>query len=320
MQLPSGYRLRAPVIEDGPAIADMLNTETVALTGVPLASLEWVTTAWTAPGARLDRDFGVITDSGGAIAGYFLIEFEPPFSTVFVIGAVALSHHDRGIGSAIVEEVERRGRELAAGREDVTLRMGVLAGEPRVAALLTAHGFHEVRVFWSMTLRFDGPPPPPADLAGIDVRTLVAGQEREVYACAAEAFEDHWGDGFSSEESFLHRHVDASDTFDPELWFLAWKGERLVGLLLANADAEEDPELGYVGLLGVRREARGNGIGEALLRRSFVRFYELGKRGAQLVVDSESSTGANRLYERVGMTAQPRFANWDRPLFAVTGR
>ena len=208
--------------------------------------MEWVTTAWTAPGARLDRDFGVITDSDGAIAGYFLIEFEPPHTTVSVIGAVALPHHNRGIGSAIIEEVERRGRERAAGHENVTLRMGVLAGEPRVAALLTAYGFREVRVFWSMTLRFDGPPPPPADVAGIDVRTLVPGQEREVYECAAEAFEDHWGDGFSSEQSWLHRHVYASDSFDPELWYLAWEGERLVGLLLAAADAEEDPELGYV--------------------------------------------------------------------------
>jgi mycothiol synthase len=314
MDLPPGYRLRAPVIEDGPAIADMVNEETMALMGVPLASVEWVTTAWTAPGARLDRDFGVITDNDGTIVGYFLIEFEPPHTAVSVIGAVALSHHNRGIGSAIIQEVERRGRELAAGHENVILRMGALDGEPRVAALLTAHGFREVRVFWSMSLRFDGPPPPPTEVAGIDVRTLVRGQELEVYRCAAEAFEDHWGDGFSSEESWLHRHVDASDSFDPELWFLAWRGDRLVGLLLANADAEEDPELGYVGLLGVRREARGRGIGEALLRRSFVRFYELGKLGAQLVVDSESSTGADRLYERVGMTAQPRFSNWDRPL------
>ena len=87
-----------------------------------------------------------------------------------------------------------------------------------------------------------------------------------------------------------------------------------MGVLLAAAESEEDRELGYVGWLGVRREARGRGIGEALLRRSFVKFYELGKLGAQLVVDSESSTGANRLYERVGMTAQPRFANWDRVL------
>ena len=314
MDLPPGYRLRAPVIEDGPAIADMLNEETVALTGVPVASVEWVTTAWTAPGARVDRDFGVITDSRGAIAGYFMIDFEPPQSTMTVIGAVALSHHNRGIGSAIIQEVERRGRDRAAGRKDITLRMGVLAGEPRVAALLTAHGFREVRVFWSMSLRFDGPPPPPADVPGIDVRTFVPGQEREVYVCAAAAFEDHWGDGFPSEQSWLHRTVYASDTFDPELWYLAWESERLVGLLLAAADSEEDPELGYVAWLGVRREARGRGLGEALLRRSFVKFHELGKLGAQLVVDSESSTGANRLYERVGMTAQPRFANWDRSL------
>jgi mycothiol synthase len=314
MDLPPGYRLRAPVIEDGPAIVDMLNEETVALTGVPVASLEWVTTAWTAPGARLDRDFGVITHEGGAIAGYFMLAFEPPHTTVFVIAAVALAHHNRGIGSAIVAEVERRGRELAAGHDDVILRIGALAGEPRVAALLTANGFREVRVFWSMTLRFDGPPPPAADVAGIAVRTLVPGQERQVYECAAAAFEDHWGDGFSSEESWLHRHVHASDTFDPELWYLAWEGELLVGVLLAAAESEENPELGYVGWLGVRREARGRGIGEALLRRSFVKFYEAGKLGAQLVVDSESSTGAARLYERVGMTAQPRFANWDRAL------
>jgi GNAT superfamily N-acetyltransferase len=314
MPLPPGYRLRAPVIEDGPAIADMLNAETVALTGVPLASVEWVTTAWTAPGARVDRDFGVITDGDGMIAGYFMIQFEPPFTTVFGIGAVALPHHDRGVGSAIVEEIGGRGREIAVGRENVTLRMGVLAGEPRVAELLTAHGFHEARVFWSMTLRFDGPPQAPADIAGIDVRTLDRGQERQVYECAADAFRDHWGDGFSSEDSWLHRHVHASESFDPDLWYLAWEGERLVGMLLSAADSEEDPELGYVGLLGVRREARRRGVGEALLRRSFVTFYELGKRGAQLVVDSESSTGADRLYERVGMTAQPRFANWDRAL------
>jgi mycothiol synthase len=293
VDLPPGYRLRAPVIEDGPAIADMLNEETVALTGVPVASVEWVTTAWTAPGARLDRDFGVITDEGGVIAGYFMLDFQPPHTTVFVIAAVALSHHNRGVGSAIVAEVERRGRELAAGHDDVTLRIGA---------------------FWSMTLWFEGPPPPPADVAGIDVRTLVPGQERQVYECAAAAFEDHWGDGFSSEQSWLHRHVHGSDTFDPGLWYLAWEGELLVGMLLAAAESEEDPELGYVGWLGVIREARGRGIGEALLRRSFVKFYELGKLGAQLVVDSESSTGANRLYKRVGMTAQPRFANWDRPL------
>ena len=99
-------------------------------------------------------------------------------------------------------------------------------------------------MFWSMTLRFDGSPPPPADVAGIDVRTLVPGQERQVYECSAAAFEDHWGDGFSSEQSWLHRHVHASDTFDPDLWFLAWEGEALVGVLLAAADPRRIPSSG----------------------------------------------------------------------------
>src|SRR4051794_41412854 len=92
MELPPGYRLRPPVIEDGPAITDMLNEETLALTGVPVASLEWVTTVWTAPGARLDRDFGVITDSGGGVARYFMIEFDPPQTQGSGIGAAAPVH------------------------------------------------------------------------------------------------------------------------------------------------------------------------------------------------------------------------------------
>ena len=33
-----------------------------------------------------------------------------------------------------------------------------------------------------------------------------------------------------------------------------------------------------------------------------------------LHVDSDSLTGATRLYERVGMTAHPRFATWEKDL------
>ena len=141
MQLPPGYRLRAPVIEDGPAIADMLNNETVALTGVPLASVEWVTTAWTAPGARLDRDFGVITDSGGAIAGYFMIEFEPPFTTVFRDrrgGAVAprprnrVGHHRGGRAARPGAGRRSRGRHPPDGGACGRAAGGGAADRPRI--------------------------------------------------------------------------------------------------------------------------------------------------------------------------------------------
>jgi hypothetical protein len=40
----------------------------------------------------------------------------------------------------------------------------------------------------------------------------------------------------------------------------------------------------------------------------------LGSRGAELHVDTDSLTGATRLYARVGMTAHPRFARWEEEL------
>src|SRR4051812_50020087 len=109
MELPPGYRLRPPVIEDGPAITDMLNEETLALTGVPVASLEWVTTVWTAPGARLDRDFGVITDSGGAVGGRLMIEFEAAQTPGSGGGAGGMGDHNRRVAAGSTEGGGRRG-------------------------------------------------------------------------------------------------------------------------------------------------------------------------------------------------------------------
>ena len=46
----------------------------------------------------------------------------------------------------------------------------------------------------------------------------------------------------------------------------------------------------------------------------FGALYALGSRGAELHVDADSVTGATRLYERVGMSAHPRFATWEKEL------
>ena len=58
--------------------------------------------------------------------------------------------------------------------------------------------------------------------------------------------------------------------------------------------------------------ARGQGIGAALLRRSFADFAARGVRGLYLAVDAESPTGATALYERVGMSVVKRWDLWER--------
>ncbi len=317
MALPEGCCLRPARLADGPAVMRMLNEETEALIGVPLADLDWVTGPWTAPGAD-DHVYAVVEDAGGAIVGYLLTECRPPYAEVFGLGVVAVPHHGRGIGAAMVAEIERRGRDLArrapAGRR-VVLRMGALADEPRVSALLAERGYAEVRRFWLMRIEFGEPPHPPAPLPGVAVRTLERGQEAAVYRCLTDAFRDHWGWDETPEAEWIHHHVDV-DEFEPAWWLLAWAGDRLAGALLSRPRSVQEPELGYVNELGVRREFRRRGIGEALLRSCFHRLHAHGSRGALLHVDAESVTGAERLYERVGMTAVPQFATWERELVA----
>jgi mycothiol synthase len=317
MGFPNGYSVRPPQTQDGPVIVDMINEESVALSGVAFTSLEWLAGRWTAPGVDLARDFGVVVGPAGDIAGYFFLDSEPPHTSVFSIGAVALAHHGRGVGGAIVEELERRARDYAAEAppgEPVIWRMGGLAEEPLVARLLAEHGFEQRRVFWVMKRWFDGPPPPADDVPGIEFGVIAPGREGDVYDCLAEAFEDHYGDGLEPLDVWLHTHVTVVELHDPSLWHVARRDGEVVGALLGLPAADEDPTLGYIELFGVRRAERGRGIGQSLLRRSFAQFYERGRAGVMLFVDSESTTGATRVYERAGMTSRPRFANWERVL------
>lgn len=73
-----------------------------------------------------------------------------------------------------------------------------------------------------------------------------------------------------------------------------------------------NPDLGWVAMLAVRREWRRRGIGHALLARAFDAFAERGLTRAGLGVDAESPTGANALYEDVGMSATRRFDIYER--------
>ena len=320
MPLPQGYTLRPARLSDAEAVVQMLNEETEALIGVPLADMHWVTNPWTAPDAD-QHVYEVMVDPGGAIVAYIQVEFHPPHTEVFGIGAVALTHHGRGLGAAALEAIEDHAGRLAgrAGAgQPVMMRMGALADEPRVSALLRERGYVEVRRFSRMQIDFDSTPEPPAPVAGVDIRQFVHGQEGEVFRCLVEAFEDHWGDEQETEEGWIHHHM-AEDRLFPDLWLLAWQGDQLAGALVARPTAVQEPTHGYVGELGVRRAFRGRGIGEALLRESFGRFYDRGCQGALLHVDSDSPTGANRLYERVGMTVTPQFATWEKVLVAGTG-
>jgi mycothiol synthase len=316
VSLPSGFRLRPALDEDAAAVAAFASDETEAFIGARVVSAQWLLRNWTAPSVNRKQDIAVVEAPGGRLCGCLSVQADPPYTRVFALGMVARPYHGRGLGAAIVAENELRARRFVALADPgvrVVIHTGALADEPRVSALLAAHDYREVRRTTLMRIDFEGEPAPPAALAGINVRPLRPDEAEELFAVHCEAFADHWGEGEETYEDFRHRMLDRPD-FDPELWLLAWHGEKLAGYLGAQEEAVEDPRRGYVALLGVRRAYRRRGVGETLLRHAFQVLFLREKHGCDLHVDADSLTGATRLYERVGMGAHPRFALWEKQL------
>ena len=102
-------------------------------------------------------------------------------------------------------------------------------------------------------------------------------------------------------------HWIQTNKHDPALTFLALDGDEIAGVAVNRYR-----DIAWVGQLAVRRPWRKRGLGLALLLHSFNEFYERGDRTVGLSVDSESWTGATRLYEKAGMHVTRRFDMYEK--------
>ena len=75
----------------------------------------------------------------------------------------------------------------------------------------------------------------------------------------------------------------------------------MAGSCLGNAKTIEWPDSGKVGSLSIRRPFRRRGLARALMYHALGEFYRYGIRRVITDTDADSFTGANRLYQQVGM-------------------
>ena len=113
-------------------------------------------------------------------------------------------------------------------------------------------------------------------------------------------------------EAWASQNLVQDEDGDFSLWRIAWDGSDVAGVCINRPRHGDDDSMGWIGVLGVRRPWRRQGLGEALLRESFLAFRERGKRAAGLGVDAENTTGAVALYERVGLRVVRRSDTWER--------
>ncbi len=317
MNAPEGFTARPALVEDAEGIAHLVNEVNVSEVGVPWTTPDEIRTALTAPGHEPDDDAVLVADDG-AFAGYMTAWLDEPLSTIGLIVFVRPDLWGQGLSAWLLRSGEATARERIAKlrpSSPVHLQVARWASNELALPLFEELGYRYVRTFHQLRIELGERSEALRVPDGIEIRTFDPDRDAHaVHAALSEAFEDHWGSGFDPFDVWHHDQIDAAGpAFDPSFWFVAFEGDDVVGVACCRERSTSSPDAANVDELGVRRAWRGRGIARALLLTAFAEVRRRGIDAVELTVDSESLTGATRLYESVGMRQGPRsFERWEK--------
>jgi mycothiol synthase len=291
--------LRPTSVDEAPAIKALLEEHALASFGEPELSEEEVR-SWF---GQKNLEFRVV-ERDGDLVGYLDIQLQE--SGRFPADVRTL---DAEAAALLLAEAEQIGRERGAN----VVRSFVQGDDPVLRPVLEEAGWQPIRYSFQMQIDLDGELPAPEWPDGLSPRNLQPGEEERVYEAHMDAFADHWEHHRYTYEDWRNFNV-GRHSFDPSLWWLVDEGDELAAISLNAWHFSGDPQFGWVHVLGVRPQWRKRGVGTALLHHSFRDFASRGATRVGLGVDGENTTGAVRLYERVGMHVVRRNDTYERKL------
>lgn len=314
------FKMRAPVMDDLETVAALINADTIAQHGNPEITLEELRLEWEDPEFNLATDTLVVFGPDGRAAGFgeFWDDPERRAEQIQTNLYIHPDYYGQRVGNYLLQWAERRAQEALtkAGRESASgLRGSIWSGNQEQKQAYKQEGFEIIWNTLRMQIELKEAPPTPQWPEGINVRRFVPEQDEQiVYDLRQIAFADMRGFVSIPLEVWVYHLIKSEAHFDPDLWFLAFAGDELVGYCLCNPGLTEDPELGWVKNLAVRRDWRKRGLGHALLLHAFGELYQRDFSRVGLSVDSQSPTGAHRLYERVGMRPVRRRDHYEKQI------
>ena len=249
-----------------------------------------------------------VRDAAGALVAYARFELPPEGADAEAELVVAPAARRHGLGTALVTRLE----ELAGDRP---LRVWAHGELPGSAELARARGYHRDRVLLQMRRPLDGvdPDPRPDLPPGVTVRPFRPGTDEEPWLRVnSRAFAFHPEQGRWTTADLALRESEA--WFDPAGFFLAWRGEDLLGFHWTKvhpAGEAGDEPIGEVYVLGVDPDAQGMRLGRALTDVGLAHLRAQGLSHVLLYVE-EDNAAAVALYERTGFTRHTVDVNWRR--------
>jgi mycothiol synthase len=314
---PPGIHTRPPERGDAEAVAAVIHAAETAACGHSLVSSGDLLFDWADPRFSLARDAWVAVDTREQVVAYACSFGTDPANAIDLTCVVHPDADGGGLDAHLMGLVLHRAAgqadEAGVDRHDVTLAVACVRGDARRRHLFERLGFVHTRVFLRMAIAAEDLPEAPPWPDGITVTAFRPGaDDHALHEVIQEAFLDHYHaapvpfDVWSAQ-------VFGDEDFDPELVLVARDGGEAVGAVVALPI----PAAGYVDQLAVRRPWRGRGLGTALLVHALHLLAARGYEHLYLGVDSQSMTGADRLYRRIGMRSQRENDLYERRLGAA---
>jgi ribosomal protein S18 acetylase RimI-like enzyme len=297
--------VRPATLADAPFICALLNAVDIAEIGRADTELHTVETDLAHPEVDLAQDSWLVHEDADLVA-YGILWSDSGEGDIGVDHYVLPGRPDAAV--LVLERIEERAaaKAAAAGAERAVLHLNLNVRPALDTGLLDARGWRVVRRYQVMTRPLseaDRMPEPPA---GVRLRDCAADADHRIaHALVEETFAEHFDHHPRTYEQWL---ADTGPRDRSLMWIASIEGEGDVAVLLTRNDKDA---MGWIGNLGVRKQARGRGLGGHLLRHAFATYAARGRDTIGLAVDTQNESRALSLYEAHGMSLFYAIDTWE---------
>ncbi len=187
---------------------------------------------------------------------------------------------------------------IAKNYSDFEIRSSCNERDLMLREAIEQSGLHLVRKYWTMR-NHEPDRNYPKLPKNVKIRQADFEKEKATWHfLLMDSFSDHYGFKQKSFQEWLEKQQEAPHQDENGVFFLEENGLPVGLLVCSNHRAENQG--GFIDKLGVRKNFRGRGYGEMLLRWGCAYSVERGFKDIALGVDTGNETGAVALYEKVG--------------------
>ncbi len=274
---------------------------------------------WQTPGFDLTSDSVMVFNEQDEFIAYGDVwGASEPFTRIYSWVRVHPNFRGVGLGTSLNKWASARAAQIAtkapAGLQ-VVLTSFVNRRDKAAVELLEDLSFLPVRYSWIMEIDLTRELEQYSIPEGFELRVVDKNEYANIYQLNRDSFKDHWGyietpfeEGY---RVFLNQMVD-EPFYNPNFWYVIEHEGKQVGMVINSPSCSYGENYAWLHLVGVRREWRNLGLGKALILHSFNELKKAGCLFAGLSVDSQSLTGATRLYEGVGMETKEVYVRFEK--------